>query len=269
MDLQLGGERALIVGGASGIGLAIARAFAREGASVLLWDRSEQTATRAAELAHETGARCAADSFDVTDYARVQQATAAATTEFGNIDHIVYAAGMGSGKFGFPFWKLEPSDWDRVLRVNLLGAVNVAHALAPAMAERGSGTLLFISSVAGQIGSQTDPPYSAAKAALLNFAMAAAKDLAPHNVRVNSICPGMIQTPLNRAVWQAWNDQQPADVKRSYEDWAGEKVRNVIPLKRWQTPEDIGELALFLASAKAQNITGQTLNVDGGWVMHW
>lgn len=266
--MQLSGQRALIVGGASGIGLAIARAFAREGASVLLWDRSEQTAARAAELSKETGTNCAGDVLDVTDYARVQQATAAAQAS-GAIDHIVYAAGMGSGKFGFPFWKLDPSDWDRVLRVNLLGAVNVAHALAPTMAERGSGTFSFISSVAGQIGSQTDPPYSAAKAGLINFAMAAAKDLAPHNVRVNTICPGMIQTPLNRSVWQAWNDQQPAEAKRTYEDWAGEKVRTVIPLKRWQTPEDIAELAVFLASDKAQNITGQTLNVDGGWVMHW
>jgi 2-hydroxycyclohexanecarboxyl-CoA dehydrogenase len=269
MDLQLRGQRALVVGGASGIGLAIARAFAREGAGVMIWDRSEHTAARAAELTNETGSACAGDAFDVTDFTRVQQAAASAMSDFGAIDHVVYAAGMGSGKFGFPFWKLDPSDWDRVLRVNLLGAVNVSHALAPAMAERGSGTLLFISSVAGQIGSQTDPPYSAAKAALLNFAMAAAKDLAPRKVRVNSICPGMIQTPLNRSVWQAWNDQQPADAKRSYEDWAGEKVCTVIPLQRWQTPEDIGELAVFLASAKAQNITGQTLNVDGGWVMHW
>ncbi len=268
MDLELRGKRTLIVGGASGIGLAIAKAFAREGTDVLLWDRSEQTAARAAELTSEMGTRCAGEAFDVTDYARVQQA-AANCRSAGDIDHLVYAAGMGSGKFGFPFWKLDPSDWDRVLRVNLLGAVNVAHAFAPTMAERGGGTMLFISSVAGQIGSQTDPPYSAAKAALLNFAMAAAKDLAPRNVRVNSICPGMIQTPLNRSVWQAWNDQQPADAKRSYEDWAGEKVRTVIPLKRWQTPDDIGELAVFLASVKAQNITGQTLNVDGGWVMHW
>jgi NAD(P)-dependent dehydrogenase (short-subunit alcohol dehydrogenase family) len=129
--------------------------------------------------------------------------------------------------------------------------------------------MLFIASVAGQIGSQTDPPYSAAKAGLMNFAMAAAKDLAPHQVRVNTICPGMIQTPLNRSVWQAWNDQQPEDSKRSYEDWAGEKVNTVIPLKRWQTPEDVAEYAVFLASEKAKNITGQTLNVDGGWVMHW
>jgi 2-hydroxycyclohexanecarboxyl-CoA dehydrogenase len=271
MDLQLSGQRALIVGGASGIGLAIAKAFAREGASVVLWDKSEQTKDRAAEIAQEALVECEGRSFDVTDYAEVQAAVEKSRLkpELQPADHIVYAAGMGSGKFGFPFWKLEPDDWERVLKVNLLGAVNVAHALAPLMADRSKGTLLFISSVAGQIGSQTDPPYSAAKAALINFAQCAAKDLAPKNVRVNTICPGMIQTPLNRAVWQAWNNDQPAGEKRSYEDWAGEKVRNLVPLKRWQTPEDIAELAVFLASAKAQNITGQTLNVDGGWVMHW
>lgn len=269
MDLQLNGQRALIVGGASGIGLAIARAFAREGAHVMLWDRSEQTRECVKALARDFRVNCDASILDVTDYSRVRGAFLFTKESFGAIDHVVYAAGLGSGKFGFPFWKLDPSDWDRVLRVNLLGAVNVSHALAPAMAERGSGTISFISSVAGQIGSQTDPPYSAAKAGLINFAMAAAKDLAPHNVRVNTLCPGMIQTPLNRSVWQAWNDQQPTGAKRTYEDWAGEKVRTVIPLQRWQTPEDVAELAVFLASVKAQNITGQTLNVDGGWVMHW
>lgn len=259
----------VVVGGASGIGLAIARAFAREGCHVLLWDRSEETVQRAGELSRDYPVTCTACRVDVTDYPRLQTTLQAFVQADGSIDHVVYAAGMGSGKFGFPFWKLEPGDWDRVLRVNLIGAVNVAHALAPGMAERGSGTFLFISSVAGQIGSQTDPPYSAAKAGLINFAQCAAKDLAPHNVRVNTICPGMIQTPLNRAVWQAWNDQQPEGAKRPYDDWAGDKVRSVIPLKRWQTPEDIAELTVFLASPKAQNITGQTLNVDGGWVMHW
>ncbi|QDU28754.1 3-oxoacyl-[acyl-carrier-protein] reductase FabG [Anatilimnocola aggregata] len=269
MDLKLTGDTALVVGGASGIGLAIARAFAREGSNVLLWDRSAETPARAAELATESSTTCLGQIVDATDFVQVKKTAAEINASFGQIQHVVYAAGMGSGKFGFPFWKLEPSDWDRVLRVNLLGAVNVAHALAPGMAERQQGTFLFISSVAGQIGSQTDPPYSAAKAGLINFAQAAAKDLAPHNVRVNTICPGMIQTPLNRAVWQAWNDQQPADAKRAYDDWAGEKVRSVIPLKRWQTPDDIAAYAVFLASYQAQNITGQTLNVDGGWVMHW
>ncbi len=93
--------------------------------------------------------------------------------------------------------------------------------------------------------------------------------MAPHNVRVNTICPGMVKTELNRSVWQAWNDRQPDGAKTSYEDWAEDKIRKLTPLGRWQTPEDIAALAVFLASPRAENITGQTLNVDGGWVMHW
>jgi len=185
------------------------------------------------------------------------------------VDHVVVAAGAGSGKFGFPFWNMKPSDWDRPLRVNLMSAVQVAHAFAPLLTAARRGTMLFISSVAGQIGSQSDPPYSAAKAGLINFAQCAAKDLATYDVRVNTICPGMVQTPLNRSVWQAWNDQQPIESRQSYDEWAGEKVRRVAPLGRWQTPEDIAALAVFLASPRARNITGQTMNVDGGQVMHW
>jgi len=79
----------------------------------------------------------------------------------------------------------------------------------------------------------------------------------------------MVQTPLNRSVWQAWHDKQPPELRRSYEEWAGEKVKKVCPLGRWQEPEDVAALAVFLASEKAKNITGQTMNVDGGFVMHW
>ena len=174
-----------------------------------------------------------------------------------------------SGKFGFPFTNLTPADWPRVLNVNILGMVNVAHALAPRMVEAKRGTFVFLASVAGQIGSPSDPPYSASKAANINFAQCLAKDLAPHRVRVNTVNPGMVQTPLNRQVWQAWNDQQPPDKQRSYEDWAGDKVGNVIPLGRWQQPEDVADLVAFLSSARANQITGQTMNVDGGFVMHW
>ena len=83
----------------------------------------------------------------------------------------------------------------------------MAHVIAPRMIPRRSGSMIFIASVAGQIGSQTDPPYSASKAANINFAQCMAKDLARHGIRVNTVCPGMVQTPLNRSVWQAWNDQ--------------------------------------------------------------
>jgi NAD(P)-dependent dehydrogenase (short-subunit alcohol dehydrogenase family) len=164
---------------------------------------------------------------------------------------------------------LEPGDWDRVYRVNLLGAVHAAHAFAPSLVREKRGTMLFISSVAGQIGSQTDPPYSAAKAGLINFAMCAAKDLAPYDVRVNTLCPGMVQTPLNRGVWQSWNDKQPADKRQTYDEWGMAKVKQMCPLGQWQTPEQIAALAVFLASDHAASITGQTMNIDGGWVMHW
>jgi NAD(P)-dependent dehydrogenase (short-subunit alcohol dehydrogenase family) len=263
VNLQLAGQTAVVVGGARGIGHAIGAAFAAEGAAVALLDR-DRAVLEAAEPLQAAGIVA-----DVSDYAAMKQAAARVLQERGRIDHVVYAAGLGSGKFGFPFWNLEPADWPRVLEVNILGAVHTAHAFAPAMIERRAGTFLFISSVAGQIGSQTDPPYSAAKAALINFAQCAAKDLAPYSVRVNTICPGMVKTVLNRAVWEAWHRQQPDDQKRSYEDWADEKVRKVVPLGRWQEPEDIAALAVFLASARGGNITGQTMNVDGGFVMHW
>ena len=136
------------------------------------------------------------------------------------------------------------------------------------MAERRRGTLLFLASVAGQNGSQTDPPYSASKAALLNFTTCAAKDLAPFGVRVNALCPGMVQTPLNRAVWQSWADRQPPDQRVDYEAWAADKIAKLVPLNRWQTPEDVAAMAVFLASARAANVTGQAVNVDGGYVMH-
>jgi NAD(P)-dependent dehydrogenase (short-subunit alcohol dehydrogenase family) len=164
---------------------------------------------------------------------------------------------------------VPPAAWERVLRVNLVGAVNVAHAFAPVLAQARRGTLLFLASVAGQIGSPTDPPYSASKAGLINFAQCAARDLAPYGVRVNTVCPGMVDTPLNRAVWQAWADRQPAAERRSYEEWAADKIGRLVPLGRWQTPEDVAAMAVFLASARADNVTGQTINVDGGYVMHW
>lgn len=255
-------QTAVIVGGASGIGLAIARGFAVRGAAVEIWDRAADVAETAASMERAVGRQV-----DVTDYARLCELAQAAVARQGRVDHVVYAAGMGSGKFGFPFWNLSPADWPRVLDVNLVGGVNTAHALAPQLVRQRAGTIVFISSVAGQIGSQTDPPYSAAKAALLNFAQCAAKDFAPYGVRVNSICPGMVQTPLNRSVWQAWHDRQPPSERKTYEEWAAEKIQKVAPLGRWQTPEDIAELAVFLASPRAANITGQTLNVDGGQVM--
>ncbi|MCA9103855.1 MAG: SDR family oxidoreductase [Planctomycetales bacterium] len=271
MDLRLEKQHAVIVGGARGIGWAIAEEFAQEGADVTIVDLSPQVSERASELAasaRDEGQRWRGFQADVTQPSQVE-----AVFEQLRLDqppqHVVIAAGIGSGKFGFPFTNLSPSDWPKVVDVNLMGTVNVAHAVAGDLRACGDGSLTLISSVAGQIGSQTDPPYSAAKAAVINFGQCMAKDLAAYGVRVNTICPGMIKTELNESVWKAWHDAQAPEDRLDYETWAGSKVRSVVPLQRWQTPQDIAALAVFLASPRGRNITGQTMNVDGGFVMHW
>jgi 2-hydroxycyclohexanecarboxyl-CoA dehydrogenase len=272
MDLGLSDSTVVVFGAASGIGAAIARAFAAEGTAIVAVDRDPRVIDFAAGFPRSLGL-----VLDVVDYAAVCRSANEISGRSGSCDQVVYAVGCGSNKFGFPFWKLEPSDWEQVVKVNLIGAVNVAHAFAPAMAESSSSgaaasksrSFLFLSSVAGQIGSQTDPPYSAAKAAVINFAQCAARDLAPFGVRVNTLCPGMVQTPLNRGVYEAWAREQPDTERSTYELWAAEKIKKLVPLNRWQQPEDIAAMAVFLASTRAKNITGQTINVDGGWVMHW
>jgi 2-hydroxycyclohexanecarboxyl-CoA dehydrogenase len=269
MDLNLKGRVAVVTGGASGIGRASALAFAAEGAHVAVWDLGDNAAAAAGEIRGKFSVRAVGVSANVADEAAVAEAVARTVRDLGPINHLVHAAAVGSGKFGFPFTNLGPADWPRVLRVNVMGMVHVAHAVAPALVGRKAGTMVFVASVAGQIGSQTDPPYSASKAANINFAQCLAKDLAPHGVRVNTVCPGMVQTPLNRSVWQAWHDQAPPAERLTYEEWSERKIRAVVPLGKWQTAESVADMIVFLSSDRAAHVTGQTINVDGGFVMHW
>ncbi len=254
MRLNLTGQTAAVFGSSSGIGRAIADAFVAEGCVVRGFDRVEPTGA-------------AAFATTVGDVTSLDQVKAFAAT-FPAIDHVVFSVGVGSGKFGFPFWNVPPADWARVLEINLIGAVHVAHAFAPGLIARGGGSVLLLASVAGQIGSQSDPPYSAAKAGLINFMQCAAKDFAPHGVRVNALSPGMVRTALNESVWAAAQRLLPESERQSYAAWADAKIRKISPLGRWQSPEECAALAVFLASEHAKNITGQTLNVDGGQVMH-
>lgn len=255
MDLQLSGQRAVIVGGASGIGLAIARSFLDEGCLVDVIDLASAPDSLTGSNSHP---------IDITDAG----ALAACASDFDHVEHLVVTAAIGSGKFGFPFWNLDPSDWRRVIEVNLLGAANCAHAFAPRLIERPGNTLLFLTSVAAQIGSQTDPPYSASKAAVINLMQCAARDFAPHGARANALSPGMVKTPLNQSVWQTSQETLPPAERQSYEHWADEKISRIAPLARWQEPEEFGAMATYLASPHARNITGQTINIDGGQVMH-
>ena len=237
----------------------------------MLIDRMAAVHATAEELAATHGVRTLALEGDVTDYApdegvrrRGEDGAGAASTTSSS------PSAIGSGKFGFPFWDLSPADWPRVLEVNVVGGGERGPRLrAGCWSRRGRGRCCSSRASPGRSARRPTRRTARARRRIINFAQCAAKDLAPYGVRVNTLCPGMVQTALNRSVWEAWADKQPPETWQSYEDWAGEKVRRVVPLGRWQTPEDIAAMAVFLASARAANVTGQTINVDGGFVMHW
>lgn len=258
MDLGICGKSAIVTGGASGIGAATVRLLAQEGVRVAVLDSAPVECPETEMML----------SVDVTDLEEVETAWRQAEEHLGPVEILVHAAAIGSGHFGFPYLQVPVSAWENVLRVNILGMVNVAHVAGPAMQSRGKGSIVFLSSIAGQNGSQTDPPYSASKAAGISFAQCMAKDLAASGIRVNSVSPGMVRTPLNKQVWQAWYDEQPESERRSYDEWAVRKINQIVPLRRWQQPEDIAAMIVFLCSARASEVTGQTINVDGGSVMH-
>ncbi len=256
MQLNIAEQRVVVIGAARGIGRAIAEAFVAERCRVWAFDRDPAAPPLPDGNVSVTG--------DVTRYDEMR----AFADSIGAVDHVIFSVGVGSGKFGCPFWNLAPEDWGRVLEINLIGAVNAAHAFAPKLIARRGGSMLFLVSVAGQVGSQTDPPYSAAKAGLINFTQCAAKDLAPYGIRVNALSPGMVKTQLNQSVWAAGQACVPSAERLDYETWAKEKIRKVSPLGRWQTPPEFAAMAVYLASEHARNITGQTINIDGGQVMH-
>lgn len=258
MNISLRNQNAVIVGGANGIGWAITKAFLEADATVTVLDRDTEALDR---IQRERSERIETFDMDITNEFELRQAA-----EKFTVDHLVCAAAIGSGKTGFPFWKMTPEDWHRVIDVTLMGTVHTLHAFAPCLLEGDTSrkSVLLLSSVAGQIGSQTDPPYSACKAAVINFAQVAAKDFAPYGVRVNVLSPGMVKTDLNESVYEASEESS----SQTYEEWAAEKIERIAPLGRWQEVEEFGAMAVFLASEKGRNITGQTLNIDGGQVMH-
>lgn len=143
MNLHLQNQTAVIIGAARGLGAAIAREFAGEGANLALFDREKALEPAAEQWAAECGVRVVSCLGDVTSYESVKAAAAQFIRELGRIDHLVFAVGIGSGKFGFPFWELEPSDWPRVLETNLMGAVHALHAFTPFFLEAKAGSMLL------------------------------------------------------------------------------------------------------------------------------
>jgi 2-hydroxycyclohexanecarboxyl-CoA dehydrogenase len=254
--IDLTGRVAVVTGAHGGIGAAICAALEDAGATVARLDVSTGAGARSGTV----------HVCDVGSEDSVAQAAADVVDAHGRVDVVVNNAGV-IGKTGMPFTRLQADDWDRPWRVNVVGTFNVSRAFVPYLVERSTSSIVNIASVSGRTGFQTSPPYSASKAAVLNFTQATARDLAPKGVRVNAVCPGMVFTPFYRVVRLEAAEQDPSLLEVTDEDYFQSKATSLIPLRRGQQAADIAHAVAFLASDLAKNITGQALNVDGGLVM--
>jgi 2-hydroxycyclohexanecarboxyl-CoA dehydrogenase len=247
-DLQ--GKRALVTGGASGIGAATARRLAAEGARVAVGDLNLDGAR---EIAAELDGF--ATELDVTDTASVGRAVAAVADALGPVDVLVNNA--GTDRFAF-FVNSDEALWDTVLGVNLRGVLACTHAVLRSMQERGGGAIVNVASEAGRVGSQGSATYSAAKAGVIGFTKAIARESARFGVRCNAVAPGPIETPLlNSAETQL--GELGARLKQAMID--------ATAVRRIGEPDEVAAVIAFLASDDASYVTGQTVNVSGGLSM--
>ena len=265
--MRLEGKVAVVTGGGAGIGEGIVMCMAKEGADIAIPDIQEGNAAAVAKKVQALGRRAISMRCDVTKTAEVQAALDRIRKELGKIDVLVNNAGMASAP-GLPFTNNSEEDWDKTYAVNLKSVFLTCKAIAPYVIERKAGRIINIASIAGPLAALTMPPYSVAKGGVITFTRVIAKELAPHGVTVNAICPGVLWTAFWEGLATYIADTNPAFKGMTPRQVFDKRVGDLIPMKREQTPEDIGWAAVFLASEEARNITGQSLNVDGGSVMH-
>ena len=254
--MRLAGRRILVTGAASGIGRATATLFRAEGAAVALLDRnSTMLAQAAAEVGAGAGPAVHALVADVADEAQVAEAVSDGAAALGGLDGLVGAAGIDLLR---PFAEMTAGDWRTVLDVNLTGAFLVTHAALAHLLAAGRGTVVQIASGAALRPLAARTAYCASKAGLVMFAKTLAVDLATANIRVNAICPGIIDTPLFHQSFETAADPD-AELQRILDRYL---------IRRIGRPEDIAHAALFLSCAESSHVTGTALAVDGGRTFH-
>lgn len=245
--MRLQHQIALITGGGSGIGQAIAELFAQEGAAVVIADREPARAERVAAEISAAGGKALPVTADVAQAASVNSMAEQALAHFGRVDILVNNAAISQGD---DILTIDEPTWDRNLNIVLKGVYLCSKALLPGMIEQRRGAIVNIASVNGLTG-LGEEPYSAAKAGVINLTRNMAIKYGQYNVRANVICPGTIQTPI----WAARVAEDPAIF---------DKLARWYPLGRVGQPADVAKAALYLASDDAAWVTGVTLNVDGG-----
>ena len=248
--MRLAGRNALVTGAASGIGRAVAEAFAAEGARVWLADIDQTTAK---SVAAAIGGDASAVKMDVSERGEVDAAVAGIDRESGGLDLLVNCAGRYALE---PWLEIDVDVWDRIFAVNARGIMLVIQAVARTIVAReGSGSIVNIASAAGRRGDPNSVAYSASKAAVISITQSAALGLASHRIRVNAIAPGPVDTPMWSRVVQ---------LRGGRGDHSAESMAARVPLGRISDPAEQAQAAIFLACDESSYITGQTLNVDGG-----
>jgi NAD(P)-dependent dehydrogenase (short-subunit alcohol dehydrogenase family) len=255
---DLDGKVAVVTGAARGIGLGCAECLSEAGASVVIADIDQAVAEQSAE---SLPGPAIAIEHDVRVGDSAVALAAKAREAYGKIDILINNAGVGPKPT--PVQEMSDEEYDRVMNVNGRGVFLTTRAFVQGMIDQGSGRIINISSIVGQTGFGMVLQYVASKFAVVGMTQSLAHELAPHDITVNSIHPGILETDLHSAVVDAFSEMQNMSVQEGWE-W----FRGRIPLGRFQTPRDIGEMAAFLSSDKAHNITGAAFNVDGGWEMH-
>lgn len=247
--MTLKNKVALVTGSARGIGKAIAETLAKRGANLIVTDLNiDQAAATAEEIRSNLGVETLALQVDVSDFNSVNAMIKGALEAFDQVDILVNNAGITRDNL---IMRMDESDWDSVLDVNLKGAWNCSKALIRSMMKKRYGRIINISSVSGLAGQAGQTNYSASKAGLIGLTKALAREVASRNITVNAVAPGFIPTALTVDL--------PDELK--------EGMMKLIPLNRWGTPEEIAYAVAFFTSDEAGYITGQVLSVDGGMMM--
>ena len=265
--MQPNGRKGIVTGGATGIGRSIGMFLAAQGVSILVADINSEAAEATASDLAALGVNSGFVATDVTNPEATGRMVEAAFDTLGGVDILVNNAGVA----GAPGWdsrqESTEEDWRFTYRVNVKGIVNCTESVKPAMTKARAGKIVNIASIAGREGRPSLPHYSASKAAVINYTQSLANELARYNINVNAVCPGLLWTPMWEQVAGRYGADDPQFADLAPEEIFNSMVKANILLGRPQTPEDIGEAVAFLVSEDARNITGQALNVDGGFFL--